>query len=262
MSAIAITPKTSGRLRSLTAVLLVLAVWELAARLFAPGPTPIIPPPTILVTYVADHLGLLAVVVRPTLIEAVSGFCIGAAFSIVMAAIFVRYRGVEAALSNTLVLIHSLPMLAIIPLLVIWFGIGYTPKIVVAALATFFPVLNGALRGLRSADRSTLELMHLLNATGMQTLLKVRIPSSLPYIFAGLKIAAPQAVLGATVAEWIGSREGLGSQILMALLNYDVPLLWACMVLCAVMAALGFCIIVAIEYLVIGRRAEPLKAED
>jgi len=249
-------------MRSLAAVLLVLAVWEGAARLFSPGLNPIIPPPTLLVTYVADHLGLLFVVMRPTVIEAVAGFAIGSAISIVMAALFVRFRGVEAAMSNTLVLIHSLPMLAIIPLLVIWFGIGYTPKIIIAALATFFPVLNGALRGLRSADRSTLELMHLLDASGLQTLFKVRIPASLPYIFAGLKIAAPQAVLGATVAEWIGSREGLGSQILMALLNYDVPLLWACMVLCAMMAATGFCTILAVEYIVIGRRAEPVKAED
>lgn len=262
MSALALAPQMSGRLRSVAAVLLVLALWEAAARLFMPGTNPIIPPPTVLVTYVADHFGLLMVVVRPTLIEALSGFFIGAGISIALAALFVRYRGVEVAMSNTLVLLHSLPMLAIIPLLVIWFGIGYTPKIIVAALATFFPVLNGALRGLRSADRSTLELMHLLNATGLQTLLKVRIPASLPYIFAGLKIAAPQAVLGATVAEWIGSREGLGSQILMALLNYDVPLLWACMTLSAFMAAAGFCIILLVEYLTIGRRAEPAKAEE
>jgi NitT/TauT family transport system permease protein len=253
MAAIALSPRASGRLRSTGAVLLVLAAWELLARLFSPAANPIIPPPTILATYVADHFGLLLSVIQPTVIEAVAGFFIGATFSIVFAAIFVRYRGIEAALSNTLVLLHSLPMLAIIPLLVIWFGVGLTPKIIIAALATFFPVLNGALRGLRSADRSTLELMHLLNATNLQTLFKVRIPASLPYIFAGLKIAAPQAVLGATVAEWIGSRAGLGSQILMALLNYDVPLLWACMVMCAVMAATGFCI---------GRRAEPQRAED
>lgn len=262
MPALALDAKNATRLRSAAAVLLVLAVWEAAARAFSSGLNPVIPPPSVLVTYVVDHLGLLLVVMQPTVIEAVAGFFIGATFSIVLAAIFVRYRGVEAAMSNTLVLIHSLPMLAIIPLLVIWFGIGYTPKIVIAALATFFPVLNGALRGLRSADRSTLELMHLLNASTVQTLLKVRIPASLPYIFAGLKIAAPQAVLGATVAEWIGSRAGLGAQILMALLNYDVPLLWACMVLCALMAATGFCIILGVEYLVLGRRAEPAGAQD
>jgi len=262
MAAIALAPQMNKRLRAAGTILMILAAWELAARLFSPGVNPIIPPPTILVSYVTNHTSLLLVAIQPTLIEALAGFFIGAGISIVLAIIFVRWPIVEAALGNSVVLLHSLPMLAIIPLLVIWFGIGYTPKIIIAALATFFPVLNGALRGLRSADRSTLELMHILDAHWLQTLVKVKIPFSLPYIFAGLKIAAPQAVLGATVAEWIGSRSGLGSQILIALLNYDVPLLWACMVTCALMAAAGFCIILLVEYLVIGRRAEPLREED
>ncbi|SFZ83060.1 NitT/TauT family transport system permease protein [Devosia enhydra] len=261
-AALTLAPPVSRRLKSLAAILILLALWEVAARLFVPGVNPIIPPPSVLVTYVARHAGLLLISVQPTIVAAISGFCIGASISIVLAVIFVRFPTVEAALANSVVLLHALPMLAIIPLLVIWFGIGYTPKIIIAALATFFPVLNGALRGLRSSERSTLELMHILDAHWLQTLTKVKIPFALPYIFAGLKIAAPQAVLGATVAEWIGSRSGLGSQILIALLNYDVPLLWACMVACALLAATGFCLILLIEYLVIGRRSEPLREED
>lgn len=249
---------TPQRLRAMAGVLLVLLAWEAGARLFVPGLNPIIPPPSVLAGYVGDRLPALAIAIQPTLIEALAGFFIGAGISVLLAIAFVRYPAVEATLSNPVVLLHSLPMLAIIPLLVMWFGIGYTPKIIIAALATFFPVLNGALRGLRSADHAMLELMHILDAHWLQTLVKVKIPASLPYIFAGLKIAAPQAVLGATVAEWIGSRAGLGSQILIALLNYDVPLLWACMVTCAVLAGSGFVLIVAIEYLVTGRRSEPL----
>jgi len=262
MSTLALSAPVSRRLRATGTILAILLAWEVAARLFVPGANPIIPPPTVLVTYLADHASILALAIRPTLIEASAGFVIGSLISVILAIIFVRWPTIEAALGNSVVLLHSLPMLAIIPLLVIWFGIGYTPKIIIAALATFFPVLNGAVRGLRSADRSMLELMHILDAHWLQTLVKVKIPASLPYIFAGLKIAAPQAVLGATVAEWIGSRAGLGSQILIALLNYDVPLLWACMVVCALMAAAGFCLIVLVEYLVIGRRAEPLPEQD
>jgi NitT/TauT family transport system permease protein len=262
MAALALSPVTGKRLRAAGTILMILLAWEAAARLFSPGVNPIVPPPTVLVQYVYEFTPLLLLAIRPTLIEAISGFFIGAGISILIAVIFVRWPTIEAALSNSVVLLHSLPMLAIIPLLVIWFGIGYTPKIIIAALATFFPVLNGALRGLRSSDRSTLELMHILDAHWVQTLWKVKIPFALPYIFAGLKIAAPQAVLGATVAEWIGSREGLGSQILMALLNYNVPLLWACMVTCALMAATGFCLILLAEYLVIGRRSEPIREED
>lgn len=263
MSAALALPVTVNRkLRAAGVILLILAAWEIAARLFVPGVNPIIPPPTRLAEYVASHTSLLLMAVQPTIISAISGFCIGAGISIVLAVIFVRFPTVEAALANSVVLLHALPMLAIIPLLVIWFGIGYTPKIIIAALATFFPVLNGALRGLRSSERPTLELMHILDAHWLQTLVKVKIPFALPYIFAGLKIAAPQAVLGATVAEWIGSRSGLGSQILIALLNYDVPLLWACMVACALLAATAFCLILLVEYLVIGRRAEPIREED
>lgn len=261
-TAVALSPLRSRRLRAAAVIIGLLAAWEFAARTFTAGSVALVPPPTVLVTYVVDHSGLLLVAVQPTLIEAVAGFLIGMLISLLLAIVFVRFAAVEAALGNSVVLLHSLPMLAIIPLLVIWFGTGYVPKIIIAALATFFPVLNGALRGLRSADRSALELMHILDAHWLQTLWKVKIPASLPHIFAGLKIAAPQAVLGATVAEWIGSRAGLGSQILMALLNYDVPLLWASMVVCAVMAAVGFGIIMLLEYLLIGRRSEPAREED
>lgn len=257
MAAVTASGVMAGRMRSVGAVLGVLVLWELAGRLMSSGATSLLPPPTVLVGYVTENMPILLVAMRPTLIEAIAGFALGAGISIFVAAVFLKYRTVEAATSNLLVMLHSLPMLAIIPLLVIWFGIGYTPKIIIAALATFFPVLNGALRGLRSAETGTLELMHLLDASAAQVLFKVRIPASLPYIFAGLKIAAPQAILGATVAEWIGSRSGLGSQILMALLNYNVPLLWACMVICALLAAAGFSLIVLVEYLLIGRRAEP-----
>jgi NitT/TauT family transport system permease protein len=249
------------RVRGFLGLCSLLLFWEFAARYFGAGANPVIPPPTILAGYFYENLSFLIVAVQPTLIEAVAGFFIGAGISIVLAILFVRYPTVEATLSNSVVMLHCLPLLAIVPLLVIWFGIGFTPKIIMASLATFFPVLNGALRGLRSAEQPMLDLMYILDAHWLQTLVKVRIPASLPYIFAGLKIAAPQAVLGATVAEWIGSRSGLGSQILIALLNYDVPLLWASMVMCAVVAGIGFCLVVMVEYLVVGRRSEPMARE-
>lgn len=265
MSAAAAAPLLTGtllrRLRGGLGLVGALLAWELAARMFATEPVAIIPPPTLLAQYFLERLPFLLVAIQPTLLEASAGFVIGTAISLSLAVLFVRFPAVESALGNPVVLLHSLPMLAIVPLLVIWFGVGYTPKIIVAALATFFPVLNGALRGLRSADRPMLELMHILDASWLQVLAKVRIPASLPFIFAGLKIAAPQAVLGATVAEWIGSRAGLGSQILIALLNYDVPLLWACMVMCASVAGAGFGLVMLVEHLTIGRRTEPVARD-
>lgn len=248
--------------RALLAILAVFVVWEVAARVFAPADYLVVPWPTALLKAMSDQSDTLLTAIQPSALEALLGLLLGASAACVLAFIFTRFPVMESALANVAVTVNALPWLAIAPLLTIWFGVELAPKVIVAALATFFPVLVNTTRGLKSADPHVLEFLYVIDANEWQTFVRVRLVSSLPHFFAGLKIAAPQAVLGATVAEWMGSRAGIGAQILSALLNYDVLLLWSAMIASALLAALFFAVALIAEHLVVGRWAEPAGEED
>lgn len=248
------------RLRAAGLFLLVLAAWELLAR-SAGGPVAVVPWPTAIVGAILAKPAFYLDAAQPTLIAAALGLAAGTAFAWTLAAIFARSRAAEEVLYNLVVILHGLPFLAIIPLLVIWLGNGLAPKVVIAALATFFPVLVNATRGLKAADAAGLDLFRLLDATWTQEFFKLRIPTCLPYAFAGLKIAAPGAILGATIAEWIGSRYGLGAMILNAMFNFDVVTLWAMMLVCTIIALAAFGMFVLLEKATVGRWAQPESQE-
>jgi ABC-type nitrate/sulfonate/bicarbonate transport system permease component len=120
-------------------------------------------------------------------------------------------------------------------------------QIAIAALASQFPMLVGTMQGLQAADARQRELMHVLSASRSQTLRYLLIPSALPYLFAGLKIAAPSAVLGTVTAEWAGADQGVGAMMLYALFSYDTPKVWLSVVLTCLLAGAGFGIWAAIE---------------
>jgi ABC-type nitrate/sulfonate/bicarbonate transport system permease component len=105
-------------------------------------------------------------------------------------------------------------------------------------------------------------MMYGLDANWLQTFIKLRLPMSLPFLFAAFKISAPAAVLGATVGEWIGSRTGLGYLILTSMFNFDVLMLWATMLVSAALALSGFLIFAFLEQVIVGRWSEPLSEED
>ncbi|MHB8620196.1 MAG: ABC transporter permease, partial [Chloroflexota bacterium] len=199
------------------------------------------------------NAGLFAVDLRFTMLEAAVGFAVANILAIALAASFIRWSTVEDSLYNVAVTLHSVPLIAIVPFLVIWLGNGYAPKIAVAALASFFPTLVNAARGLRAVEEQTMELMHVLDASWRQTFAKVRWPAALPYLFAAFKIGAPSAVLGATIGEWMGSQTGLGYRVLSAMFNFDARLLWATMLVSALAALAGFALFSLLEQITTGR---------
>ena len=222
----------------------------------------IVPAPSQILTVVFKNYSIFVVAIQPTIFEALAGFLIGCTAALVMAVVFVRWQAAEQALYNLAVTLNSVPYLAIIPLLVIWLGNGYAPKIAIATMATFFPVLVNAMRGLKASDPQSLEMMHVLGASWIQTLVKLRFPMSLPYLFAAFKISAPAAVLGATVGEWIGSKTGIGYLILTSMFNFDVLMLWATMLVSALVALSGFLFFAVLERVTVGRWSEPVTDED
>lgn len=243
------------RARSAIAFLGLAAAWEVATRALPQRPVVFPPPSTILAT-LADNSALFFSAMQPTVLEAAAGLAISCVLSVLFAAVFVRSKALEDSLYNVAVFMHGIPLIAIMPILNIWLGTGYAPKIAVAALASFFPLLVNTTRGLQSVDEQMLEFLRVLDAGWWQTLRTVRWPSALPFLFAALKIGAPAAVLGATVGEWIGSQTGLGYRILAAMFSFDPPMLWATMVVSASVALAGFGFFAQLERMTIGRWAD------
>jgi NitT/TauT family transport system permease protein len=183
----------------------------------------------------------------PTLFEALSGFILGNGIAILLAIWFVHNQLAERAFYPIAVFINTIPIIAIAPILVLIFGNGYTPKIVIAALICFFPTLVNMVRGLKAVSPATMELMRVLSASNREILWKIRLQSSLPFLFAALKIASTTCVIGAIVGEWIGSNFGLGALIIEATYNFRSPLLYATVFLGAGLAVTLFTITTLVE---------------
>jgi NitT/TauT family transport system permease protein len=223
-----------------------IAAWEGAASLVHVR-SPAVPAPSVIARTLYAERDLLWKSLQPTLFEAGLGFLLGNLVAVLLAAALVRWPAFEVSILQVSVTMHALPIVAIAPLLVLWLGTGYAPRIVIAALSCFFPTLVNAARGFKALDPATAELMRLLAASPLQTLLKARVPSAVPYLFASFKIGAPAAVVGAVLGEWIGAEQGLGLLMLWAMFTHLVPRLWATVVLSAAVAALAYVSIAALE---------------
>ena len=199
-----------------------------------------VPAPSEVVMEVWNVPRLVTANLGPTAWKAFVGYCIAAAIAICAGSIAVSLRVLYGPIYNFGVMIHSVPIIATAPLLALWLGTGPQVQIAIAALASQFPMLVGTIQGLQAADARQRELMHVLAASRWQMLRYLLIPSALPYLFAGLKIAAPSAVLGAITAEWAGAERGVGAMMLYALFSYDTPKVWLSVVLTCLLAGGGF----------------------
>ena len=187
----------------------------------------------------------------PTVYEAVMGFLLGNGVAILLAVIFVMNRYLQAAYFPVILFLNTIPILALAPVIILIFGLGVMPKIIIAAVICFFPTLVNMIRGLESASANEHELFRVLSASKFETLWKLRMPRALPFLFASLRISSATAVIGAVVGEWIGSDKGLGAMIIQATFNYQSGRLYAAIVLCSFLAIVLFVIVVTIEKLVL-----------
>jgi NitT/TauT family transport system permease protein len=202
----------------LTAVVVVIAAWQVIA---VHDPY-LLPRPLATLAELADHPGLYLQTARSTLGEAAAGLAVGAGIAVVLAVAMAQARAVERAVMPLAVVLNVTPVVAVAPALVVAFGFGITPKLLVTALIVFFPMLVTTLAGLRSADPALLDVLKTLHASRWESLMQVQVPSALPSVFTGLRVAMPLAVVGAVVAEFVapGSSAGLGTLIATAS-SYD-----------------------------------------
>jgi NitT/TauT family transport system permease protein len=231
--------------RPLTTLVVLLAATEIAQRA---GLLPVfVPSPGQVLAEAIQDPRLIYENVGQTAWRAAACYGIAASVAIIAASAAVLVRSLYGPVYNLGVALNSIPIIALAPLLATWIGNGSQLQIAIAALTSQFAMLVGTIQGLGAADERQRELLHVLSATRLQMLRYLLVPSALPYFFAGLKIAAPSAVLGAITAEWAGADRGVGAMMLYALFAYDPPKVWLSVVLTCLLAASGYAIFAAIE---------------
>ncbi|RWM29481.1 ABC transporter permease [Mesorhizobium sp.] len=224
----------------------ILIAWQYLLPLLG-VPAYIVPTPTAIFGVFQKNFQLLVDNLRPTLIEALAGFVIGNLAAVLLAVLFVHSRILQAAYFPIVLFFNTIPILALSPIIILIFGLGMTPKIVIAAVICFFPTLVNMIRGLDSASDNEHELFRVLSATRSEIFWSLRLPRALPMLFSSLRIASATAVIGAIVGEWIGSDKGLGAMIIQATFNYQSDRLYAAIALSSSLSIALFCIVVLIE---------------
>jgi NitT/TauT family transport system permease protein len=205
----------ASHLPAIVLFLLVILLWHLMVQVLE-IPRYILPKPALVVERIWIDRWMLLENLRTTMLSAVIGFVIGVTVALALGTLFIYSKTVERALTPWAIIIKTIPALAIAPLLTIWLGFGLAPKIAIAAIASFFPILVNFQRGLASIKRKIAELLALLDASTTQGLVKVRLFAALPFTFAALKISSGMAVLAAIVAEFTGANRALSRSLLNA----------------------------------------------
>ncbi len=190
-----------------------------------------------------------------TLVEVLLGFAVGASAALVAGYALARSRLAERVLSPYLVAAQATPILALAPLLALWFGNGLLSKVVICALIVFFPVAVATMVGLRNVDRRLLEMARSYRATRWQLLWSLELPAALPGIMGGMRVGVTLAVVGAIIGEWAGGDRGLGVLINLARGSlFDIPLLFATLLTIALLGVVLYVLVVLVERRLVGTR--------
>lgn len=215
--------------RVLPAVLLalgVLVVWEAAVRVFG-VPAFLLPGPGEISAAFVGSWELLLKHAVPTAMEAVVGFAGAVVMGVLSGVLISRSALAERSLYPWLVVSQTLPIIAVAPVLVTWFGYGPLPKVLVVILFCFFPITVSVVDGLRATDPDLLRLMRSFGASRRKTFFMVEAPGALPFVFGGLRLAVTYSVVGAVIGEWVGSSKGLGFLMIQDKNQFETPRLFA-----------------------------------
>jgi NitT/TauT family transport system permease protein len=240
----------AGWLRPLLFLILLIVLWDLTIRVFRIPPYQIPKPEDVLRTLWADWPQLLSQAV-PTTIATVEGFLLSAVFGVGIAVLIAGSRTVESYVYPLLVFSQSIPKIAIAPLFVVWFGFGMMPKVLSAFLLGFFPVVVSAVQGFKSVEPDMLDLARAMEAKRLQIFRMVAFPHAMPAIFAGLKVSVTLAVVGTVVGEFVGSNNGLGFVLQRSIGNFELPTMFAALVMLSLIGVVLFWMLDLIERLTI-----------
>jgi len=230
----------------ITPVVLILGVlvWELAVAFFHIEAW-ILPSPSAIVLELSQSLEHLQEHVLTTLRIALMGMAMGVTIGVCFASMFHLLPPVKKAFYPLILLSQNIPMIALAPLLVVWFGFGDFPKLLVVAIICFFPVTISTLDGLAQTDSMLLTYFRMSGASRWQQFIKCEWPSALPSFFSGFKLSATYSVMGAVIAEWLGAEKGLGKMMIIASKSYATERLFVAILL-VVGLSLGLFLLITI----------------
>jgi ABC-type nitrate/sulfonate/bicarbonate transport system permease component len=231
-------------------VAVLLAIWEVAVRLTAVDPI-VLPAPSRVLSSLWDQRDVAATHLVPTLLEALVGCAVSAAFAVVVATGLDRWEPARRAIEPLLVTSQTIPIVAIAPLFVIWFGFGLLPKVLIVVLVTFFPVVVALLDGFGRVDPAAEDLLESFGATRRQTFRLLRWPSALPSLFTGLRISVVYAVIGAIFGEYVGATEGLGIWMKLSQTSFRTDLVFGAILLTAIVSIVLYLAVGLLERLAV-----------
>jgi len=239
-----------NRLAPFAGILVFLAVWEAGVRLLK-VPSYLMPPPSAVLLVFINEFPKLLFHGWVTTYEMLLGYAMAVAIAIPLAIGITSSHRFDRFITPQLLFFQVVPKVAIAPLFLVWFGVGTTPKVLVAFLISFFPTVIDAAVGLRSMSSEMRDLARSMGASPWQVFARFRLPTSLPYLFSGLKVAATLAVAGAVVGEFVGADKGLGYLLLVTNSNMETALMFATIVALTIIGLVFFYAVEFVEKLLI-----------
>ena len=234
-----------NKLAPFAGIFVFLAVWEAGVRLFK-VPAYLMPPPSAVLLVFINEFPKLLFHGWVTTYEMLLGYAMAVAIAIPLAIGITASQRFDRFVTPQMLFFQVVPKVAIAPLFLVWFGVGTTPKVLVAFLISFFPIVIDAAVGLRSMSSEMRDLARSMGASRWQVFAQFRLPTSLPYLFSGLKVAATLAVAGAVVGEFVGADKGLGYLLLVTNSNMETALMFATIV---ALTIIGLVFFYAVEFL-------------
>jgi NitT/TauT family transport system permease protein len=227
-----------------------LVIWEIVVKLTTSNLL-LLPPPRSVWDSTIKNWHLLLNAFGVTLWESVAGFLIAIGTGVLLAIVIVSFTPLAKVLWPGLTVLNAAPKVVIAPILIIWFGLGFSSKVALAALLSFFPIVISCARGLSDVNPELLEFWHLMRATRRRIFWQVRLPNCLPYLYDGCLIALPIAIVGAVIAEFVASENGVGHVIIVAYSQFDTPTVFAATIGISILSTILFLLLRASEPLVI-----------
>ena len=217
---------TTSKIIPVAVILILLLIWQLVS-MAGLIPKFMLPSPSDVVLAFVGDFPLMMEHARATLIEAFLGLAFGIVLAFFAAVLMDRFPLVYKGLYPIIVLTQTIPTIAIAPLLVLWMGYEMAPKITLVVITTFFPITIGLLNGFRSADMDAVHLFEAMGASRMQIFRYMKLPGSLSYFFAGLRVSAAYSIVGAVISEWLGGYYGLGVYMVRVKKSYSFDKMFA-----------------------------------
>jgi ABC-type nitrate/sulfonate/bicarbonate transport system permease component len=232
--------------RPMLVLVLFFIIWECVSR-YSEIPKWLLPAPSIIFTEAMTNYSMFLSDAVATTWLSIFGFMIGSIVGIALAILLHLIPTLKNSLYPFLILSQNVPIIVLAPLLVIWFGFGYLPKIIIITIVCFFPVTIASLDGFKNVPKEFIHYMRMSGATSWQIFTKLEFPNALPPIFSGLKISATYSVMGAVISEWLGSEKGIGVYMTLSSSSFRTDRVFLAIFMIILLSLLFYSVIVLVE---------------